>query len=247
MSEFKEIFEKLAAPFPPEDIQWRVGSTTKDKTKGLALPYVNARAIMERLDSAVGPAMWWDEYRPVERSKGWICRLTIQLDPAGGHVLGLERSREDGADETDIEPTKGGISDAFKRAAVKFGMGRYLYRLPAIWAPLRPAGKSYVLKSYPTLPAWALPGGSGWPDSSIRSDPGGELPDASPPESEAQPSWSPAMLKVQDRIWTASSMLELAKAVEGMDTLRLEMTEQETARLRKEYTRRKKELTVEVQ
>jgi hypothetical protein len=27
------------------------------------------------------------------------------------------------------------MSDAFKRAAVKWGIGRYLYRLPNVWAP----------------------------------------------------------------------------------------------------------------
>jgi hypothetical protein len=51
-------------------------------------------------------------------------------------------SRCDGADDTNIEGAKGGLSDAFKRAAVKFGIGRYLYhpqafnnnREPASWA-----------------------------------------------------------------------------------------------------------------
>lgn len=39
----------------------------------------------------------------------------------------------DGAENTDIEPVKGGLSDAYKRAAVKWGIGRYLYDMEAAW------------------------------------------------------------------------------------------------------------------
>lgn len=155
-----DVWKRLREPFPERDIEWRVGSTTADKASGLALPYVNARAVMERLDDVLGPENWSDSYRKVDWTRGWVCRLTLTLgDKPGGHL-----SKQDGADETDIEPTKGGISDALKRAAVKFGVGRYLYRLPSYWLPIKPRGKSHVLVSKPQLPAWALPGGSGYPD-----------------------------------------------------------------------------------
>ena len=39
-----DILAKLAAPFPPERISWRVGPTNKEKTKGIALAYIDARA-----------------------------------------------------------------------------------------------------------------------------------------------------------------------------------------------------------
>lgn len=44
----------------------------------------------------------------------------------------------DGAENTDIEPVKGGLSDAYKRAAVKWGIGRYLYDMEAAWVDVDP-------------------------------------------------------------------------------------------------------------
>ena len=53
----KDIFQRLSAPFPPDRVSWRIGSTTKDKTRGMALAYIDARDVMERLDNVVGPAL----------------------------------------------------------------------------------------------------------------------------------------------------------------------------------------------
>src|SRR5690606_35602811 len=57
-----------------------------------------------------------------------ICKLGINVD--GAWVW-----KSDGAGDTQVEAEKGGISDAFKRAAVKWGIGRYLYDLDAPWVP----------------------------------------------------------------------------------------------------------------
>ena len=83
---------------------------------------------MERLDQVVGVGNWYPEFRPVDAGgeHGMICRLTIIInlgDEFGWRTL----TREDGASNTKIEPIKGGISDSMKRAAVQFGIGRYLY------------------------------------------------------------------------------------------------------------------------
>lgn len=56
-----------------------------------------------------------------------------------------------------IEPTQGGVSDRFKRAAVKWSLGRYLYDVPSVWMPCEKKGKSVVLKQTPRLPPWAVP------------------------------------------------------------------------------------------
>ena len=37
-----EIYEKLKAPFPADKISWRIGATSKDKTKGIPLAYIDA-------------------------------------------------------------------------------------------------------------------------------------------------------------------------------------------------------------
>jgi len=118
--------QDLHKPFPENDIHWRIGSMTKDKTRGLALAYLDARNVMERLDEVCGPLGWQDSY--VETPTGRvICTISINFGPNEWV------SKSDGAGNTDIEGDKGGISDAFKRAAVKWGVGRYLYALESPW------------------------------------------------------------------------------------------------------------------
>ena len=106
--EVKEIAEKLKAYFPEEDIQWRITATTQDKTKGLAVPYVDTRAIQRRLDDIVGIDGWKVFYRPIE--DGFICSLSLKLNNEW-------ITKEDGSNMTDYEKIKGGISAAFKRTA----------------------------------------------------------------------------------------------------------------------------------
>lgn len=119
-------YEALAAPFPPEAIHWRAQNLI-DGPKALALAYINARDVMRRLDAVVGPENWQDAY--VETARGRIvCTLSIRI---GNEWIG----KSDGAGDTDVEGEKGGMSDAFKRAAVKWGIGRYLYETPTVFAP----------------------------------------------------------------------------------------------------------------
>lgn len=49
----KDIFNALAAPFHPKDIEWRAGATNADKTKAMALAYITSRAVMDRLDEVM--------------------------------------------------------------------------------------------------------------------------------------------------------------------------------------------------
>jgi len=154
-----EIFAALKAPFDPKAISWRVGSTNGDKTSGLALAYIDARNLMERLDEVVGPENWKDSY--VETVRGRIiCTISIRI---GGEWI----SKSDGAGDTDVEGDKGAISDAFKRTGVKWGPARYLYDLDNVWADIVPAGKSFRFKDpaslYKKLPAWAIPAGAKLP------------------------------------------------------------------------------------
>lgn len=152
----EQIFEELREPFPPQDIQWRIGQKSKDGKKAMVLPYVTNRAIMERLDQVVGVGNWYPEFRPVDAGgeHGMICRLTIVIN-LGADLGWRTLTREDGASNTKIEPIKGGISDSMKRAAVQFGIGRYLYNLKESWVVLG----DYNRFEPPSLPIWALPKG----------------------------------------------------------------------------------------
>lgn len=129
-------FDALAAPWPPQMVKWRIGPRTKDKLKGQPLCYVDARAVMQRLDDVLGPENWQDEY--VETTQRIICRLGIKVN--GEWVW-----KSDGAGDTDMEGAKGGLSDAFKRAAVKWGCGRYLYNVKVPWVAL---DNGYLPKSF---------------------------------------------------------------------------------------------------
>ena len=131
----QELFDELCRPFAAEEIDWRIGSTTKDKTKGMALAYMDARAVMDRLDGVCGSGGWQCNY--VVTGPVAVCNLGIQI-PGGEWIW-----KADGAGATDVEGEKGMLSDALKRAAVRWGVGRYLYEMKAPWVALEAAGNSY--------------------------------------------------------------------------------------------------------
>ena len=145
----KDLFARLAAPFHPSDLEWRAGATNSEKSKALALAYITSRAVMDRLDEVVGPQNWRDEYKPGPDG-GVVCGLSLRISDEW-------ITKWDGANNTEFEAIKGGLSDAFKRAGYKWGIGRYLYRLESAWVPCELRGKTIVLKSTPALPDWALP------------------------------------------------------------------------------------------
>lgn len=139
----------LKRPFPPDVVKWRVGSTNKEKTRGMALAYIDARDVMDRLDEVCGPEHWSSGF--AEAAGRVICTISIRCLMPYPDPLGQDDSRQcygwvhkaDGAGDTDFEAEKGGISAAFKRAAVQWGIGRYLYDIPATWVAIEAMGKSF--------------------------------------------------------------------------------------------------------
>jgi hypothetical protein len=142
------MLRQLKEPFDPRFIKWRVGATNKDKTKGIALAYIDSREVMKRLDDVCGMANWQAHYISV--NDGFICELSI-------FVVDRWITKSNAAGNTKVEPIKGGASDALKRAAAVWGVGRYLYYLPNVWVNIKPQGQSYVLAELPELPDWATP------------------------------------------------------------------------------------------
>lgn len=121
----KALLKQLKRPFPAEAVKWRIGQTSKDGTKALALAYLDAREVYRRLDDVCGLGGWQDKL--VEINGGFIAELSIRM-PDGTWI-----TKSDSADFTDIESIKGGASSAVKRAAAVWGIGRYLYYLPSVW------------------------------------------------------------------------------------------------------------------
>jgi len=143
----------LDAPFPASDIEWRPLTVSRKTGKGLAAAYLTARAVAQRLDDVFGPGGWKNEYREAPGG-GILCRIYFRDDRGPNGEPGEWIWREDGADRTDVEPTKGGLSAAFKRAGAALGIGRYLYDLPQQWVEVDEYGK---FKSEPRIPSRFLP------------------------------------------------------------------------------------------
>lgn len=117
MTQFPDLFASLAALFEGQEARTRFQG-------GRQVQYITARTAMNRLDSVLGPENWWDEYVPGEHSV--LCRLTVRL-PDGSTLTKADAGGYAGMPDSG-DDDKSGFSDAFKRAAVKFGVGRYLYR-----------------------------------------------------------------------------------------------------------------------
>ncbi len=136
---YEEIMKRLREPFSSREIEWKIQVTTKDKTRGMAVAYMDARAVQKRLDEAVGPFNWKNVYS-LWHDNAQICGISI---------FHMERkewvTKFDGAENSDIEPVKGGLSDSFKRAATVWGIGRYLYEMDGVWVEIESRGKSYAI------------------------------------------------------------------------------------------------------
>jgi hypothetical protein len=123
----KDIEDLLQEPVPSNEIKYRqakFGLTEGESVQMLA--YIDARYVMQVLDDTFGVENWSNEYVLLGRKT--FCKLSATF-PDGKVV-----SKMDVGAETDFEQEKGVVSDALKRTAVLFGIGRDLYSLPKYWA-----------------------------------------------------------------------------------------------------------------
>lgn len=211
--------EDLKAPFPASDIEWRIGRAGKKNGEiwAMALAYVTNRAIQDRLDDVCGPENWKNEFWKGPDG-GVVCEIAIRVREPDDWV-----SKQDGADNTEIEPVKGGLSGSMKRAAVQWGIGRYLYNLDEGWADVHSGGEFFgrlpkkkggdtFRWDPPALPSWALPDGE---------EPKKKKGHAVPPKQKAKTSrqqkkndeGDPELLRMGEEL---DEMEELGSAVEEM-------------------------------
>jgi predicted nucleic acid-binding Zn finger protein len=130
MNAIADIIRRLSEPFSPSDVMWKPGAISKDRTRAMAVAYVDSREYMNRLDQA-DPG-WSDEYQviPLPDRVLVICRLTIGgITRTGDGECLLADTRG----ETEENALTSASAQAFKRACAKFGLGRYLYDLPRVW------------------------------------------------------------------------------------------------------------------
>jgi hypothetical protein len=134
VEKLNEVLGELRKPFHPSHITWKPGAVAKSGDKALALAYGDLRAYQNRLDEVCG-ANWSVSYTPwtgpgsgADGVPRIICHLTI---------FGVTRSSTGEADgDSERNEIAGTVAEAqaFKRACAMFGLGRYLYTLPSVWA-----------------------------------------------------------------------------------------------------------------
>lgn len=157
-------YDKLREPFSADDIEWRVqtAGVTNGKAWATVLAYITNRAIQSRLDAVVGAPNWKNEYSKAP-DDGVLCGISIYDNDRWV-------TKYDGASNTQVEAVKGGLSSSMKRAAVQWGIGRYLYDVETIFVSMtadkpkdmkdwhmhydKESKTRYYWKS-PKLPAWA--------------------------------------------------------------------------------------------
>ena len=162
----------LAEPFHPNDLEWRVATAELEWCR--IVPYLTARAVMERLDQVCGPENWCTTQLSISEMRVNVNAIQVGISIRIGDQW---VTKYDVASPTEIEAAKGAYSGAMKRAAVQWGIGRYLYFLTEMYGDIhkgkgseRPKDgfgwkkqkvKGTTDKFYwwkpPMLPSWALP------------------------------------------------------------------------------------------
>ena len=143
------ITAALAMPFEPGAVKFKPQAVKGNRA--MAVAYVDCRMVQDRLDEVLGVENWQDEYTLLPDGSV-VCKLQLKI---GEHWIskmdvGSPSEQPDGGDRL-----KAAFSDSLKRAAVKYGIARYLYRLPMQWADFDPVKRQFTTP--PTLPAFARP------------------------------------------------------------------------------------------
>ncbi|MBL8055954.1 MAG: SWIM zinc finger family protein [Anaerolineales bacterium] len=157
----ESLVQRLRAPFPASQVSWKPQTISKDKARAMAVAYIDARDVMDRLDEVVGAFNWQVEHR--EAAGQLITGLGLR-HPQDGQWrwkwdVGFVGGSDSDNDDEQMKAVKGTASDGLKRAAVLWGVGRYLYSLPKQWLDWDADKRQF--KQAPVLPKWAVPAGPG--------------------------------------------------------------------------------------
>ncbi len=135
-----QAFTSLALSFPISEIEFKIDTISKDRRRALVRPVLPARAVIDRLDAVLGASGWSDSYEthPSGQAK---CKLS---------VLGV--SKEDVSERA--TNWKDALNESLIRSASKFGIGRSLERVNAVWVDYDES-TAQILET-PMLPDWAV-------------------------------------------------------------------------------------------
>jgi hypothetical protein len=141
----EEIRALLDAPFGDDEVKFKP-QAVKDG-RAMAVPYVDARTVMDRLDDVFGVGGWQTSYR--ECNAGIVCSLTVMID---GVWITHEDSGGQSEQPDEGDRQKSAFSDSLKRAAVQLGVGRYLYRQKPQWVDYDAQKRRFT--GTPRPPVW---------------------------------------------------------------------------------------------
>lgn len=127
--DWTRLGKALAAPFGSEEVEWRPQGKSGANSKTQVIAYITSAAIQERLDAVMGAGAWSFTWEPLVVDGG-------EVRVAKGALTLLGVVKEDVGTASNWEPSKGCVTDALKRCATLWGIGRYLRNLPDIWVTL---------------------------------------------------------------------------------------------------------------
>lgn len=114
----KDTAQALAAPFDAKDLKQRPGRG------GLTFTYADARAVAQRLDDVLGIEGWQFEVKVADPARS-VVHGTLAAVINGKTTIRQDFGYPNSAQ--DDEPLKSAASDALRRCAAQFGVGRSLY------------------------------------------------------------------------------------------------------------------------
>jgi hypothetical protein len=132
--DWARITAALSAPFDPAVVEWRPQGKTSPGARVQAIAYLSSAAIQDRLDAVVGAGGWSFTWEPLVVDGG-----ELRIAKAALAVHGV--TKQDIGTASNWEPSKGCVSDALKRCASLWGVGRYLRSLPVVWVTLDSHGQ----------------------------------------------------------------------------------------------------------
>ena len=116
--------EKLKQEMP---FKWRVQSANQWGASCVA--YIDARDCQDLLDKVCGAENWQTIY--YESAGLLFCKVGIKIEEDEWVW------KSDTGSESNVEKDKGHVSDAFKRACVNWGVGRFLYSKDIVKLPVK--------------------------------------------------------------------------------------------------------------
>ncbi len=120
--------------------KWRVQSANKWGASCVA--YIDARDVQDLLDEVCGVEKWQCKFE--EHKGNLFCSIGINVQGGANVGIGTWIWKSDCGVESQVEKQKGEASDAFKRAAVMWGVGRFLYSKKIIKLPVQEKNGKYL-------------------------------------------------------------------------------------------------------